>query len=132
MCMIEDAEPCQVSRSSIVRARKPHTCEECGRQIAVGDRYLYAFMVCDGDAFGCAACAHCQVAQSWLIENCRGFCWGSVREDIEEHIREYPDLAFGLNRLRAGMKRKWAAFRSDGLLPVPRLPASIASLIATP
>ena len=129
MCMIDDGDPCEVSRSKMVVARKSHICEECGRDIAIGERYRYAFLVCDGDAISCHACAHCAVAQEWLTENCRGYCWSAVREDLEEHINEYPDLAFGLSRLTTGMKRKWRAFSNDGLLRIPTQPRSIQSVV---
>ena len=103
----------------IRKARKEHQCDECTRTIAIGEPYLYAFGVFDGDGNSYHMCAHCRVAANWLRENCGGFLHCGVTEDIEEHIREYPDLRRGLLRFQIGFRRKWKRFSGDGLMRIP-------------
>jgi hypothetical protein len=128
MCMIDDSDPCRVYSTRFVVARKTHVCTECGRNIAIGERYKYAFGV-DDFPFSAHTCHHCTVAQDWLVQNCGGFLHSGVSEDIAEHVIEYPDLAFGLTRLRRGMERRWRSFKGTGLLPLPRMPDSISSVV---
>lgn len=130
MCMIDDGDPCQIYHARDVRAaRKTHRCDECGREIAIGESYRHAFGVYDGYPFDCHTCDRCTIAQRWLVNNCGGFVHEAVREDIEEHVREYPALGFGLSRLVIGMRRKWVRFDRAELMPVPQMPDSIASLV---
>lgn len=102
-----------------VTARKEHSCDECNRKIAKGEKYLYAFGVYDGNGDSYHTCSHCAVAVKWLTDNCGGFLHGGVLEDIEEHINDYPDIRTGLIRLAIGMKRRWRRFSADALMPIP-------------
>lgn len=122
MCMIDDCDSAEVSSSRWIKsARKEHKCTECARPIAKGEPYKYGFMVFEGSGESYHMCQHCYVAAEWLIENCGGFVWHSVHEDIAEHASEYPALKEELQPLRDGMRAKWS-----GLL-LPKLPASIQS-----
>jgi hypothetical protein len=38
----------------------------------------------------------------------------SYDEEMWEHIEEYPDLAFGLRRIRVGIRRDWRRFDGKG------------------
>lgn len=125
MCMVDYGDPCSVYSARDVTARKEHRCAECGRCISVGERYRYAFGVQDYP-FWAHTCAHCIVAQKWLVLNCGGFLHEGVIEDISEHVIEYPDLAFGLSRLKKGMQRQWRSFKGSGLLPIPHIPDGIS------
>ena len=40
-------------------ARKPHTCEECGGKIQVGEKYIRYFCIFEGDVFHGARCSDC-------------------------------------------------------------------------
>ncbi len=111
------------------KARKPHRCDECGRAIEPGEFYHYGVCVTDGDAFINKCCAQCTVAQRWPVDNCGGYVFGEVYEEIVEHAREYPTLAMPLLRLAAGMRRKWKSFRTDALMPEMVTPPSIASYV---
>lgn len=93
-----------------VRARKPHRCDECSRNIAAGETYYYAFGVFGGHGEGYHICAHCCVAVAWLQRNCGGFLHGGVQDDIEEHFREAGFWPVG--RYVVGMLRRWQ--RRDG------------------
>jgi hypothetical protein len=119
--MIEGCdERAHVWHESQQRAKKPHKCGECGRAIAVGELYWRVWAVSSDGPFKGKWCEHCNIAKRWLWVNCGGSLLAGVAEDIHEHVEEYrrPDLA----RLDVGMRRRWRAFRREGLLPVPRMP----------
>ena len=128
MCAINGGETADFYHRSTRVARKQHRCEECARTIAVGEKYEHASLFYDRwSAF--KTCRHCMVSTGWLGHNCGGFLHGGVFDDIEEHTREYPELAFGLLRLAVGMKRKWKRFDTEGLMKMPVMPASISSIV---
>jgi hypothetical protein len=103
----------------IKRAKTAHKCDECHREIAAGEPYLYAFGAYEGRGASYYICAHCRVAAVWLRENCGGFLHCGIDEDIGDHINEYPDLRAGLLRFKIGMRRKWRRFSGPGLMPIP-------------
>lgn len=130
MCMIDDADgPADWSNDRWHKARKAHRCDECGRQIAVGERYRYCAMKWDGEIDQYHTCAHCVVAEEWLRVECRGWIFGAVKEDLSGHLVYGPwstdesRQPFKVNkpaRLLAGMCRKWLRFDGSGeLMAVP-------------
>jgi hypothetical protein len=128
MCMIEGAERGEVYSERMQRARKPYRCGECGRGIAIGETYRYAFSVYEGHADTYRTCGHCTVMQDWLSRNCNGWVFGAVCDDINEHRAEYPALGRPLGRLVVGHRRGWRAMRG-GLMPIPTLPPGAASMM---
>lgn len=122
MCMIDDGERAEVWCESTAKARKPHTCEECGRTIQRGETYHKVWGKQEGDTFTGKWCTHCNVAKDWLWENCGGSLLTCIEEDIDEHVREYKRM--DLARLAVGMHRDWQRFHG-GLMPIPKLPAPI-------
>ena len=129
MCLIDYADSRVEAYTAKHRvARKPHVCCECYRVINAGERYLYQTFVQDGTAMSFKTCRHCQVGYDWLMGNCGGHMTGcdSLWREMTEHIEEYPDIAFGLRRIRIGMHRKWQRFDGAGLMPEPPLPRAIA------
>lgn len=123
MCMIEDGERYAVYHQDTVKARKPHKCNECGREIAKGETYRRTAGLYDGSWTINKVCAHCTVAAEWLLTNCGGYMDSVVHEDIVQHVDEYRRM--DLARLAVGMKRDWKRFDGAGLLPVPKLPRPI-------
>lgn len=128
MCAIDGGErPDVYSGTYIKAARKSHKCSECGRTIEAGEPYQRAFMVYKDHPDTFQTCQHCMIGQGWLGDNCGGWMHGRLIEEMDEHIQEYRDIAFGLYRIKAGMLRKWARFDRAGLMPVPPMPRSIES-----
>ncbi len=112
MCMIEDAEPATLYNAHVVaHSRKPRKCDECQRDIAVGEKYHSASMLYDGlwDTFD--TCEHCMASQRWLQGQCGGYLHGGVQLDLEEHqhelIFEKPGEKIELLRLIVGMRHQW-------------------------
>lgn len=131
MCMADYGDCTTVASSSAHRtARKDHRCGECCRIIKAGERYRYETCVTN-DHYVCTAktCSHCQVAQTWLADNCGGYLFDAVIVDLKEHIREYPAIGYGLARVVRGAERKWQRFDGGGLMAVPAMPRSIESVV---
>ena len=128
--MIDGGERYDVQRTKWRRARTAHACGECDRQIQPGERYRYDTGLYEGSWNCHCTCEHCSVAMKWLSVNCGGWMFGGVLLDIEEHPPEYPELAFGLLRLVVGMRRGWKRFGDPALMPVERVPAGIARIMA--
>lgn len=127
MCMVDDADgQCSVWQESHRIARKGHRCQECGRKIAVGERYWYIFIVYDGDGSGNKICAHCEIACDWLRANCGGFVMTMIADDIREHVAEYVNGP--LARLSIQMGHFWRyqyGPKAGQLRPIPTLPPPI-------
>ncbi len=121
MCMLDDGDGCvtPLSEADPV-ARKAHKCKECGRAIAAGERYHVDIFVWEGDLHTHKTCAHCMVARAWLRDECGGFLFGAIEEDIREHTHS-GDYPMGLHRLAVGMAWQWRA-PTGRLLPVPKVP----------
>lgn len=125
MCRIDDSERSTVSNTANIKARKQHICCECDRAIRAGERYDRCKILYEGEWSTFNTCSHCAVAQIWLSKNCGGWVFEQVAEEIAEHAEEYPDLAGGLTPVSDGMRCRWM----DGLMPVPQMPAGIASVV---
>ena len=106
------------SREKLVKARKNHQCYECRRVISMGEQYFYTTYGIDGDISQNKRCQHCNIAAKWLIKHCNGYVFGGIQSELEEHYFE-GYCKDNLARLVVGMRRKWAAFQDDGLLPIP-------------
>lgn len=128
MCMADYSERPDVYHAALRRARKVRKCEECRRDITIGEKYESASMVYDGYWSRFSTCQHCTVAMAWLIQNCGGFMHGAVWDDLEEHILEYRRLAFPLSRLSVARRRQWQRFAKDGLMAIPPIPPTLASV----
>jgi hypothetical protein len=104
--MVEEADPCEFSRSVLHTARKAHKCSECGREIGKGERYEYATGRAE-ELFVNKTCAHCIDAREWLVKECGGYAFGCIQEDLTQHWYEERVHTSELGRLIVGMRRKW-------------------------
>jgi len=121
MCMVDDAEGVDFSRSECRQSRKQRRCGECGREIAKGERYWTGALKSDGYVFSWQCCLQCRAATSWLSETCRGWLLESVLEDLLEHWREDEPghRSIWLARAIVGMRRKWRTRRGALMKPLP-------------
>lgn len=121
MCMIDDADGSVTMLASGERkARTTHKCSECRRTIAVGDTYLSERFVWEGEFHNHKTCAHCLVARRWLSDECGGWCYGAVEDDLREHAQQ-SYYAVDVKRLAIGMQWRWRA-PSGRMLPTPKAP----------
>jgi hypothetical protein len=125
MCRIDACERVQIFQESRRKARKVHHCTECGRAIAIGESYRYEAGICEGYLDTHKTCDHCMVARQWLLDNCEGWVYSQVLEEIREHAEEYPKIALGLYKIAIGGARKWKKKHSNDLMPLPKMPRAI-------
>lgn len=126
--MVDDSDPVELISRRNSRARVQHKCHECvqhkchecGRRIEQGETYLAEFYKSDGRTEGHKTCTHCRVVRQWLGDECGGWLYHGVEEDICEHADE-GYYGFGVKLLAIGIRRGWRR-RDGGLWPVPRLP----------
>ena len=119
MCIFDALAPPDLFCETQRQARVPHQCGECGRRIARGERYTYASGLQDGRFWAAKQCAHCAVAAALLVQHCGGFVYGCVCEDLDDHANQSVPWSTRAKRYAAGMRRRWRAFRRDGLMAVP-------------
>ena len=119
MCMWELDADTRFSRSETRTARKAQRCGECGRIIARGEKYRVAAGLSYGEMWDAKVCVHCDVACSWLRENCNGYLYSAVLEDFGEHATGNMAML----RIVVGARRHWRSFADpECLLPVPKAP----------
>lgn len=119
MCMIDDDwSSAEFYRQSTHTARQPHRCGECYRVIQPGERYLVATGRQNGEFWTAKQCAHCMRAAELLTEHCRGFLFGGVQEDLEQHVDCGLPWSMAAARHVVGMRRQWRRFTSDALMPL--------------
>jgi hypothetical protein len=121
MCSIDDAEDWQFGNIEQRRARKPHRCIECGREIAAGELYQYARgYFYDGGWCTYRSCLNCDAARTWLVVQCGGSLFHGLGEELQEHwdySTEYRSV--WLARAIVGMRRKWRTRRGALMEPLP-------------
>lgn len=119
MCMIDDADPMAFVFQQTPQARKPHVCSECNRTIQPNETYTRSSVGFENTVKTYKMCAQCKDAADWLEYHCGGWCYGSIKEELEEHYFEgYRED--GLQSLLIGIRRGWKAFDGDGLLEVKK------------
>lgn len=123
MCMADGGEGAEFLVESWPKARKVHTCEECGRLVQPGERYARHFGVQEGEPFHGLMCSHCAVLRDWLSANCGAYLFGCIVEDILEHARDYARL--DLYRLAVLAQHDWRTPRRGRAVPVPKQPAPL-------
>jgi hypothetical protein len=99
-------------------AKKEHICSECGRIIAIKEKYKYHFGVWEGRAEAFKTCAHCLIVQNYIRDKCDSSAHGGLEEEVYEHALDYNDMK--LYRLLVGMRRQWRKFNSESLMTVSR------------
>jgi hypothetical protein len=121
MCMVDDSDGrVEVLREFWRVARVAHKCAECRRRIEPGERYLSHCFKFDGEFTQHKFCEHCDVVRRWLQDECGGFLYRGVEEDLREHATS-GWYGRGVMRLAVGMDWFWRA-PSGRMLPVPSVP----------
>jgi len=95
MCDLSDEERAEAFRETHVKARKPHKCECCGRQIRTGETYLRHWSVYEGNVSNAKLCSDCASDRAefaaahggWLVHPCAFFDYltGCVAEHPSNH-----------------------------------------------
>jgi hypothetical protein len=84
-----------VFRSEYRTAAKSYRCDECRRQIAVGERYCSWFQLFDGEAYYGHTCPRCEAmrAEAW-----QAFDWFDPEDaaplgELRQHLIDHEDVA---------------------------------------
>lgn len=100
-----------VYRESIVRARKPYTCCECGWLIAVGEAHRYCWGVWDGGARDYRMCAPCYAVSTLVLSQDADACvvLGGLWEEVTENdtLRERPEGEAFIARVHYREALRW-------------------------
>lgn len=72
------------------KARKRHTCCECGDQIKPGDKYEYVSGVWEGDWGVYKTCATCREIRKALF--CHGWYYGRLYCDVREYLHDGGEI----------------------------------------
>ncbi|AYN58912.1 hypothetical protein PP634_gp86 [Arthrobacter phage Richie] len=132
------------SNTTARRARKQHTCEECGRIIEPGETYHRTAGSWEGDFFTNVACAHCNAFRKHIDkadDYYRESYFGGAGEWAANAYVGATDLPgttweqrLALYRMTREFNRRWRD-RTGQLRPVPAepnreaVPTGAASLI---
>lgn len=89
-CIVADyGEPADFHREKLVRARKGHTCGECGETIEPGDLYERVTGLWEGEWLRNKTCARCVNVRTDYFD---AWVYGALVEDFyAEHGFDYRD-----------------------------------------
>lgn len=76
----------QILTDAMRTARKVHKCDECGRVIPAGRRYVYRAGVFDRSFDSWSMCVRCAAAEDDLRDASGEACYW--RGDLADHVRE--------------------------------------------
>jgi hypothetical protein len=111
-----DDDPATLSLSDIVKARKPHKCEECGGQILAGQKYERNKWLYDGEWSRMDICLLC--AEIGAAFSCEGRLLGDMWQDIHDNM--FPNMTTGcLAKLKTAAAKqflldKWNKWKFGG------------------
>jgi hypothetical protein len=88
---LDDSTAVACSTQRQVKARKEHSCYECGESIKVGDRHEVYSGIFDHSAFRWRTCLSCVEIRDHFA--CNGFSAGQLWDDLESNF--FPDMKAG-------------------------------------
>lgn len=114
MCMIDGAdEPWTLYQDKVRTARKEHVCGECSTPIQRGQQYFWGKGLYDRYWSEYRMCMDCKTGPAdWLMDQCGGWLWHGVSEDLREHWEERDSLGItdaeilGLGRMLVAMRHR--------------------------
>lgn len=110
----DDADPVEFCESRLVKARKPHTCSECGGQIQPGETYKVFAYKFEGEFGSDKMCDPCRESAGEFEYHIVG---GSLWLMFEEEWDNGANLQGCLNRLETArakdhMRQQWAKWQA--------------------
>lgn len=111
MCRIDYADPSDFAAPERRRkARQQHRCVECLATINPGDYYQCQTLFTDGRSETYRTCEACVPARQWLMDQCNGWIFGEVLEELVEHWEEdtayrTPELGRLIVQMRLRLRR---------------------------
>lgn len=114
MCYCDDLDPPRFHSERTYRARKKHTCCECGRAIAPGTEYVAVTGLWDGIVERFKICRHCDAIRSLLESDDMCAPYTMLVECAAEYLNEqqffdgYSDAANASNEAARDFERRAA------------------------
>lgn len=99
------------------KARKPHRCQECGREIEPGEHYERVAATWEGEFFTNVACAHCAVARM-IVDDYDNWYHEGYYGGLGPWLDEEGDAKPWSQDLLAAFRVRWRGPGGD-LLPLP-------------
>lgn len=84
-----DGEGCMVLKAVERKARVPHRCGECQREICPGERYQDERILDDSGVCTLKTCADCMSLRNSVFCNC--WIYGELWNDFSQHLRGLCD-----------------------------------------
>jgi hypothetical protein len=119
-----DYDLCDFQSVTQRRARKPHSCYECGDAIPIGDRYEHMASKWDGgDVRSYSFCLTCVAWKDAFLDEqqrvcgCSGWTLGGFWDAIAEHEDEHGWGGPSLAEQREDEARKRSQFRTMAATP---------------
>jgi len=107
-----DYDPAEFYSATMQKARKVHSCEECGKdRIQVGEIYERAVGKWEGDVTTFKTCCRCIALREFVKAHVPCFCWahGNIIDDAIQTAAHYADetdgLLFGAYRRQVLIRR---------------------------
>jgi hypothetical protein len=92
-----DGDVYQLYKSKLVRAAKPHKCEECYSEIKIGDKYWFATGLFDGEWNSHHTCEMCMAIWDGIdVQGHKCILHGGLYEYIHATENDYGPLNFVL------------------------------------
>ena len=112
---MEADEMCAFWESKIKKARKPHMCEECRKQIEPGSKYESLAYVFDQSFYHEKRCLVCVEIRNAFQEPGSAYAAGDMWSDIRDYV--FPEMTTTcFDRLRtpqakAELQRRWMEWK---------------------
>lgn len=116
-----DCGETEFMRTEIRKARKPHTCSECGKIIAPGEKYEHATGKTDGDLWAYDTCLICaEIAEAFYCHGrwFGGMLWEGMHEVFGEMTTGCLDRLTTANA-KAELMRRWREWKFGRIEPAP-------------
>ncbi len=110
-----DYVPPSAYTAKVVKARKAHTCEECGRNIEPGENYERASGIWEDEPHTYKTCRQCLALREYVEAHIPCFCWAhgnmimdarNVLEALADSTSETAGVMFGAGRRLIAIRRK--------------------------
>jgi hypothetical protein len=88
---VDEYEEFTLLKAKVVKSRGVWKCCECGKDIQIGEEYLYEKGKCEGTFYTYKTCLDCVKVRDILF--CNGFYYIQLWETLREHLEYNGEIA---------------------------------------